>query len=114
MARRANPAAGATETEEHDEKTPLEGGTSGVLENAITEVGGGAGKVQASAFRAPDPDAPPPPVTKKYEAFGCGPGGRFVLLNGYKALIRDGRVVDEAFDDVAAMTAQGVSLRPIP
>jgi hypothetical protein len=113
MARRANPAGGTTDSAEMDEKTPLEGGASGVLENAITEVGGGAGKVQASAFRS-DPNAPAPVPTKKYEAFGCGPGGRFILLNGYKALIRDGRVVDEAFDDVAMMTAQGVSLRPLP
>jgi len=113
MARRVNPAGGTTDSADLDEKTPLEGGSAGVLENAVTEIGGGAGKVSASAYREPAADAPVPVATKKYEVFGCGPSGKFILLNGYKALMRDGRVVDEAFDDIAMMTAQGVSLRQI-
>ncbi|HUU43038.1 MAG TPA: hypothetical protein VMX57_04625, partial [Planctomycetota bacterium] len=81
MARRVNPGSGLRDTAEHAEKTPLEGGSSGVLENAVTEIGGG-GKVQASAFRLPDADAPPPPETKKFEVFGAGRDGKFALLNG--------------------------------
>lgn len=112
MARRVNPANGPTETTEHEDATPLEGGSAGVLENAITEVGGGAGKVTASAATSPDPERPSP-VTKKYEVFGAGPAGKFVLLNGYKSLMRDGKVIDEAHWDVRALTEQGVSLREI-
>jgi len=113
MARRVNPGGGANDTTEHDDATPLAGGSSGVLENAVTTVGG-SGNVQASAWRAPPPDAPPPPVTKKYEVVGAGKDGRFALLNGYKALFRDGKVIDEAHWDIAALTAQGISLREIP
>jgi len=113
MARRANPAAGPAETEEHDEKTPLEGGSSGVLENAVTETGGGAGKVVASAFREPEPGRPPPPPVKRYEVEGAGPNGRYVLLNGYKALFRDGKIVEDKDYDIAMLRQQGVRLREL-
>lgn len=113
MARRVNPAAGATATADHDDTPAMLGGSNGVPSDAITEIGGGAGKVTGSAVRPLAADAPAPVPTKRYEAFGCGHNGRSVLLNGYKAVIRDGKIVDEAFDDIEMLTRQGVSLRPL-
>jgi len=118
MARRVNArtydapeATDAPETPKHD-ATPMTGGSAGVLDDAVKEVGGGAGKVTASAKREPKAEAPSPP-TKKYEVFGAGPQGRHVRLNGYKCIFRDGKIVDSKDYSVEDLYAQGISLREI-
>jgi len=108
MARRANPAAGETATTEHDEQTPLEGGSAGVLVEHPTY-----GKPTASAQQPVDPDAPPPPKLKEYIVEGAGPNGRSVMLDGYKALFRDGKIVSEKDYNIETLRIQGVRLREL-
>lgn len=112
MARRVNPAEGKTETAEHDEKTPLEGGSSGVLPDAGPG-GGIPGRVVGSAAREPDPDAPPPPPVKKYMVEGNRGNlpGYHVQEHGVLTLIRTGRVVDDVNFDIDGLRRQGVRLR---
>lgn len=108
MARRANPAAGETASAEHDEQTPLEGGSAGVLETAPTY-----GKPTTSAAKPADPDAEPAPKLKTYIVEGAGPQGRNVMLDGYKALLRDGKIVSEKDYNIEGLRLQGVRLREL-
>jgi hypothetical protein len=111
MARRANPAAGETATTEHDEQTPLVGGSAGVLETTHNELT--HGQPTASATREPDPDAPPPPKVRRFIVEGAGPAGRGVMLDGYRANFRDGKICSEKDYDIEVLRAQGVRLREL-
>lgn len=114
MARRVNPAAGAAATEEHKEQTPLEGGSSGILPDTLS-TSGIPGQVTGSAERPVDPNAPPPPVVKKYVVEGQRGNvpGYHVQEKGMLTLIRTGRIVDDSNFDVDGLRRQGVRLRAL-
>lgn len=112
MARRVNPAGGPTATEEHEEQTPMAGGSAGVLETASDAIPH-PGQATANAYRAPDPDAPPSPPVYRFVVDGVRHDGVFALINGYKALFRNGKVVDSLNYDVEGLRQQGVRLRPL-
>ena len=112
MARRVNPAEGKAETADHDEQTPMTGGSPGVPP-AASSPAPLSGQISAGARQAPDPDAPPPPEVKQYMVEGMHPDGKKVLYAGYPVLFRNGKVVDDANFDVEGLRKQGVRLRPL-
>lgn len=112
MARRANPAAGATATAEHEEQTPMEGGSAGIPAEPH-KASFIPGEATATSARAPDPEAPPSPTVNRYMVENAGHMGKHVLMNGYKSLFKDGKVVDDLNYDIEALRQQGVKLRPI-
>lgn len=110
MARRVNPAEGKTETTEHDEQTPMTGGSPGVPAEA-TRSAALPGHAAASAQAAPDADAPPPPEVKRYTVEAGSP--RQVIYAGYPVMLPAGKVIDDANYDVEGLRKQGVRLRPL-
>ena len=111
MARRVNPAAGTAATEEHDEQTPMEGGSAGVIVSEYKAIAN-SGHTTATAYRPPAEDAPPPPLVRRYIVENAG-SGKSVLLNGYKALFKDGKVVDDVNYNIDGLKQQGVRLREL-
>lgn len=100
MARKANPNFDVVEEAKLAPEFEL-------MENAISEVGG-----EKISAKVPEKvDAPIVPV-KKYLVV-CPSGGKNVLMNGYKALLRDGKVIEDKDYDIAALREQGVMLKEL-
>lgn len=112
MARRVNPAEGKNETAEHEDPTPMAGGSAGVPAE-VTKAPTHPGHVSGAAAGAPNPDAPPSPPVKRYMVEGAGPNGKHLLISGYKALFKDGKIVDDVNYDIEALKQQGLRLRPL-
>lgn len=107
MARRANAASVKAEQTVH---TTIHGGEIGVpppadMKTSITMPGVSV----ASAYRAPDPDAPPPPEVKRYRVLN----EITIMSHGCKTLMRTGKEVDDVSYDISNLERQGVRLQPL-
>lgn len=106
MARRANPAAGQAETIEHDEHVSMPGGAPGIYQDATRIMND---MRSATAYREPDPDAPPPPEVKKYRVMNS----QFILYNSCRVTLPVGKIVDGRSYDLDLLRNQGVVLNEV-
>lgn len=95
MARKANMMASHFDSKDGDEAVDME--------SAPTE---------ESVIVPPAPPAvkAPDPIVKSYMVEGAG-NGKSIMMNGYKALFKDGKIVSEKDYDIKALQEQGLRLR---